>query len=151
MPPMNGLMEKRGGALIDIDRAKLEERMHAYFDPKLDWSEYSALGYGLTQVQGRFDPKSARIKALTAEKFDPDRIVRYSLRPFDTRWAYYTGVRPVWNEPRPQLWAQNHNGNEFLVTRPAGLRRRKECRSISHDASVTMISSAAMPITLRRR
>jgi hypothetical protein len=40
MPPLNGLMEKRGGALIDIDRAKLEERMHAYFDPKLDWTEY---------------------------------------------------------------------------------------------------------------
>lgn len=48
MPPSNGLMEKRGGALIDIDRAKLERRIRAYFDRELDWSEYSALGYGLT-------------------------------------------------------------------------------------------------------
>lgn len=117
MPPSNGLMEKRGGALIDIDRAKLEKRMLAYFDSKLDWAGYSTLGYGLTQVQGRFDPKSARLKALASEKFDEDRIVRYSLRPFDTRWAYYTGVRPVWNEPRPQLWAQFWKRNTFLVTR----------------------------------
>ena len=121
MPPSNGLMEKRGGALIDIDRAKLEKRMCAYFDPELDWSEFSALGYGLTQAQGRFDPKSARVKARTAEKFDRDRIVRYTLRPFDTRWAYYTSVRPVWNEPRPQLWTQCRGGNEFLMTRPSGV------------------------------
>ncbi len=34
--PSNGLMEKRGGALIDIDRDALEQRMKAYFNPDLD-------------------------------------------------------------------------------------------------------------------
>ena len=32
-PPSNGLMEKRGGALIDMDRLALERRMRQYFDP----------------------------------------------------------------------------------------------------------------------
>jgi hypothetical protein len=121
MPPSNGLMEKRGGALIDIDRVKLEKRMQTYLDPKLDWVEYQAVGQALIEKQGRFDPKAARLKVLAAEKFDDHRVVRYALRPFDARWAYYTGVRPIWNEPRPRLWAQCWDGNEFLMTRPAGV------------------------------
>ena len=35
--PNNGLMEKRGGALMDIDRAALEHRMKLYYDPKVEW------------------------------------------------------------------------------------------------------------------
>ncbi|MFH0982664.1 MAG: type ISP restriction/modification enzyme [Planctomycetota bacterium] len=115
--PSNGLMEKRGGALIDINRDKLEERMKAYFDPRLDWEEYRALGYGLTNSQARFDPKVARKKVIAGEAFDPQRVLRYALRPFDVRWCYYTGIRPVWNEPRPSLWAQCWKGNRFLLTR----------------------------------
>ena len=42
LPPSNGLMEKRAGALIDIDRAALELRMRDYFDPNLSWEEYKA-------------------------------------------------------------------------------------------------------------
>ncbi|MBI3665336.1 MAG: N-6 DNA methylase [Acidobacteria bacterium] len=121
IPPSNGLMEKRGGALIDIDREKLEKRMRAYFDPKFDWGEYRALGHGLTEPQARFDPKAARKKAISAEKFSPARLVRYAVRPFDVRWCYYTAVRPIWNEPRPSLWGQCWEGNQFFMTRPTGV------------------------------
>lgn len=121
VPPMNGLMEKRGGALIDIDRSALEERMRTYFDSNLDWENYCKKGYGLEKAYSRFKPLDARKKALAREEFDPQRIVRYSVRPFDTRWCYYTGVRPIWNEPRPDLWAQCKGGNCFLVSRPAGV------------------------------
>lgn len=117
--PSNGLMEKRGGALISIDREDLAKRMQDYFNPKLDWEAYKRLRSELTEPQARFDPKAARQKALAAERFDPARIVRYSVRPFDARWCYYTGVRPVWNEPRPSLWAQCWPGNRFLMARPA--------------------------------
>jgi len=121
IPPSNGLMEKRGGALIDIDRAALEKRMRAYFDRKLDWDEYKALGYGLTDDQAGFDPKKAREKARAQEEFDGKRLVRYAVRAFDTRWSYYTAVNPVWNRARPQLWVQFFEGNSFLTTRPAGV------------------------------
>ncbi|MEK9135692.1 MAG: type ISP restriction/modification enzyme, partial [Bacteroidota bacterium] len=117
IPPSNGLMEKRGGALMAYDRDDLEKRMQAYFNEKLDWDEYKALGYGLTQKQAGFDPKAARKKVIASEKFDLNRIVRYALRPFDSRWAYYTSVNPVWNRPRPTLWAQCWKGNRFLLTR----------------------------------
>lgn len=121
IPPSNGLMEKRAGALMDYDQKKLERRMKAYLNENLSWDEYKAMGYGLTQKQARFDPRSARAKILSVEKFNEDRLRHYALRPFDTRWGYYTGVRPIWNEPRPTLWAQHWKGNRFLMTRPAGV------------------------------
>jgi hypothetical protein len=115
--PSNGLMEKRGGALIDIDRDALEERMRAYFDADLGWEAYQKLGYGLVKPQARFDPKTARRKALLSKSFDERRLLRYAIRPLETRWCYYSEVRPIWNESRPFLWKQCWKGNKFLITR----------------------------------
>ncbi len=119
--PLNGMMEKRGGALIDINRDALESRMRDYFDTTLSWHEYQARQTALTQDAARCNAHEARAKAVSAEPFDADRLRRYALRPFETRWCYYTPVRPVWNEPRPALWAQCWQSNRFLVVRPAGV------------------------------
>ncbi|HUX44806.1 MAG TPA: type ISP restriction/modification enzyme, partial [Terracidiphilus sp.] len=67
-----------------------------------------------------FDARKARTRALDAG-FRDEQIVRYAVRPFDTRWCYYTDARPIWNEPRPALWAQRFDSNHFIATRPAGV------------------------------
>ncbi|MFZ4556101.1 MAG: type ISP restriction/modification enzyme, partial [Pseudanabaena sp.] len=125
--PSNGLMEKRGGALIDIDRNALEERMRAYFDYKLSWEDYKGLNYGLVKPQASFDPKLTRSKVLVSGQFNPERIVRYALRPFETRWCYYTSESSIWNRSRPSLWNQCWEGNSFLMTRPAGVASPEGC------------------------
>jgi len=117
MAPSNGLMEKRGGALIDIDRAALEARMRDYVNRDISWEEYKTKQTALTHDAAAFDAKAARVKALQTDAFEPDRLCRYALRPFDTRWCYYTSVNPVWNRARPMLWAQFWKGNQFFVTR----------------------------------
>jgi hypothetical protein len=121
LPPLNGLMEKRDGALIDIDRDALQARMITYYDSKTDWATLSAVPFGLTKNAARFDAQKARKKVLAAEQFEPGRVVNYMVRPFDTRWSYYSGTRPLWNEPRPRLWEQIWKGNSFLLTRPGGV------------------------------
>lgn len=115
-PPLNGLMEKRGGALIDIDRAALAERMKTYFDTKLDWSAYKLIGGPLSKNAARFDAQKCRANLISKESFGDEKTVRYVVRPFDVRFCYYSAIRPLWNEPRPNLWAQK---SHFLVTRPA--------------------------------
>jgi hypothetical protein len=122
-PPQNGLMEKRRGALLDVDRDALEGRMQAYYNPEVDWDALSSLPTGLTKNAARYNAKKARSKVLAAEEFDPKRLRRYALRPFDTRWCYYTPVRPLWNEPRPVLWEQAREPNAFLMSRPAGVAK----------------------------
>jgi hypothetical protein len=116
-PPNNGMMEKRGGALIDIYRADLERRIKLYYDPDIEWEALKALGMGLTKNAARFDAQKARDKVLKTESFNPDSLRRYALRPFDNRWCYYSPTRPLWNEPRPTLWKQCWPGNAFLLSR----------------------------------
>jgi hypothetical protein len=117
-PPSNGLMEKRGGALIDVDRAALEARMRAYLNPELDWEAYRLVSAALTTPYAGFDPKAVRTKARNKkERFLEKRIVRYALRPFDSRWCYYSSASSVWNRSRPTLWSQLFDGNAFLLTR----------------------------------
>jgi hypothetical protein len=116
--PANGLMEKRGGALIDIDRDALAARMRDYFDPELSWDDYRERHDALAKDAARFTARQARSKAIDAEGYSEERLQRYALRPFDTRHCYYTGVRPVWNEPRPALWQQLRDGTVFLLSRP---------------------------------
>lgn len=119
--PSNGLMEKRGGALIDIERDALEQRMRLYYDVSVSWESVKALKTGLTEDAAGFDARKARRKVQEAESFDVARLRRYALRPFDTRWCYYSNVSPLWNRARPTLWAQIWEGNSFLMTRPAGV------------------------------
>jgi predicted helicase len=58
--PSNGLMEKRSGALIDMDRNKLIERMQLYHDKSLDWDAYRLASSTLTGDWARFDARKAR-------------------------------------------------------------------------------------------
>jgi hypothetical protein len=117
----NGLMEKRGGALFDIDRDLLEKRMQLYYDPNIEWSSLEALKTGLTENAAGFEPQKTRDKVLKFEKYDNSCILRYALRPFDTRWCFYSTVNPLWNRARPDLWNQYWQANSFLITRPAGV------------------------------
>jgi len=119
--PINGLMEKRSGALISIDKDVLERRMQMYFDPAVDWATLKTLGTGLTEEAAGFNPQKVRDKVCSLEKYDPSRILRYSLRPFETRWCYYSDVSSLWNRNRPTLWAQCWEKNNFIVSRPAAV------------------------------
>jgi hypothetical protein len=119
--PLNGLMEKRGGALLDDDRAVLEERMRAYFDSSRDWDDVRAKIGGLARDAARFNARETRERVARKAAFATASIVSYFLRPFDHCWAYATADRPVWNEPRPELLRTMPIAGGFLTTRPAGV------------------------------
>jgi len=116
-PPVPGSLECRGGALIDIDREKLETRIVEYYSPNNEWEAVKGIHRGLGENAGRFDARKARGLVLTKEKFNSDHLRRYAMRPFDNQWCYYSGVRPLWNEPRPALWSQYWEGNTFFLAR----------------------------------
>lgn len=119
--PLNGLMEKRAGSLIDSDRAALSRRLQVYFDRESEWAAIRRELPGLAKDAGRFDAQKTRRKAVAAEAFSERAIRPYYLRPFDYRWAYVTLVRPIWNEPRPELVHTLPDSHGFLVTRPGAV------------------------------
>lgn len=115
--PSNGLMEKRGGALMDDDREALTVKMRAYYDKTATWNDLKSSNHPLSKDAAGYNAQKSREKVLAAELFNLSRLRRYSLRPFENTWCYYSPVNPLWNRPRPTLWAQCWEGNSFLLTR----------------------------------
>ncbi|MCW5961949.1 MAG: N-6 DNA methylase [Pyrinomonadaceae bacterium] len=112
-----GLEECRGGALIDIDKEDLIERMENYFDNTVSWGSLKKSCQGLTKNMSGFNAFEARKKIIKEESFDEEKIVKFSVRPFDIRFCFYSLVRPLWNRSRPNLLAQMNSKNWFLVSR----------------------------------
>lgn len=119
--PLNGLMEKRGGALLDHDRAVLEQRMRTYFASARNWEDVREEIGGLARDAARFDAKATRTRIVRSVAFSTANVLEYFHRPFDPCWAYVTGERPIWNEPRPELLRTLPMAGGFLASRPAGV------------------------------
>ncbi len=115
--PFAGLSEDRRKTLIGTDRSAIKARMLMYFNPGVTWEQLAALKTCLTTDVPRFDAKRARQILLQAETYNDDRLLQYAMRPFDTQWCYYSPIRPLWREPRPEYWASYEVGTASLVTR----------------------------------
>jgi hypothetical protein len=120
-PPSNGLMEKRGRALMDDDRNALEARMRRYFDQSISFDDLKREEHPLTHDAAAHDAQKARQRIIKEEGYIPERTRRYALRPFDSCWCYYTAIGSVWNRPRPTLATQCWEENRFLIVRPTGV------------------------------
>ena len=117
LKPFSGALEMRRGALLSLDRTELVNRMQQYFDPEVSIAELQVAGIGPVADMARFDAIDARRRLLRDEAFSDAALRRIVLLPFEIRWAYHTNVRPLWNEPRPELTARVFPGNGFVVTR----------------------------------
>jgi hypothetical protein len=151
--PISGLQEMRKGTLMSVEKTDLVIRMRHYFDENLDWDEVIRRKVGPTEDGGRFNAKETRTKVLAAEEFNPNKIVRYALYPFDLRWAYQSPTRPLWNEPRPALAAQCWKGNQFLVTRMMAERPNEQfcvfATKVLPDYHLLRPNAVAIPFRLR--
>lgn len=150
-----GLMEKRKGALIDIDPKALSGRMQKYYDKDVTWSELELLGAGFTENAASFDAKAVRIRAFTEETFREDRILPYIARPFDFQWCYFSQIGSLWNRPRPDLWEQNWKGNSFFISRFKNAKTAEGVpfyfSNILFDDHMLAPDAAGFPIRIRMK
>jgi hypothetical protein len=120
--PIPGLQEMRFGALMSLDKEILKKTISHYLDPSRTWAEVVAAHTGPILNAGRFEAMESRETILEKETFAAENVRRYSLYPFDNRWAYWSSVRPMWNEPRPALVAQSFPENQFFISRMSAER-----------------------------
>jgi hypothetical protein len=113
----SGLLEKRKGALMSHELAPLQARFARYCDPANSFEQLRADAVGPVESAARFDPSTARTNLLREGGISAGRFVQIALAPFDQRWAFHTNVRPLWNEPRPRIAAEQRAGNTFIVSR----------------------------------
>ena len=151
--PISGLQEMRRGALMGYDKETLRDRMTAYFDRETDWATFAAMETGLSKDAGRFNPATTRLRLQEAETFDEARLKRYSLYPLDNRWCYYSSVRPLWNEPRPELVSQRADEESFLIVRRFAERPKEGSpaffTSALPDYHLLRPNAVAIPLRLR--
>jgi hypothetical protein len=113
----NGPVERRGGALVSIDRGPLDARMEAYFDPEKTDEEIKAICPSLMMTGNRIVGPEARKKILAEHTFDATKIVKYPFKVFDVRFCYLENLRPLFSEPSPELLGHRIPGNRFFITR----------------------------------
>ncbi len=115
--PYQGLSEDRRKALIADDVHTLAVRMQRYFDKGTSWTALREADVALTESYVDFPAQETREKAWQTEVFDQTRIRRYTMRPFDVQFCYYTSFRPIWRRHRPEFFEQAWQGNAFVASR----------------------------------
>jgi len=116
--PYNAPVERRGCALISIDREPLVHRISGYFDCDVSDEEIADIYPKLMMTGNRIVGAEARKKLQTQFTYDQSCIVRYLMNPFDRRWCYWENLRPLFSEPSPELLAHHHAAdNCYLVVR----------------------------------
>jgi predicted helicase len=117
-----GVKTSRDDVVVDIDRARLVQRMEQYFDPAISHEEMRRIAPGVMQSTARFHAEAVR-DHLCKRGFQPENIVRYCYRPFDVRWLYWEPETKLLDEKRAEYYPQIYPENLWLS---AGQRNRKE-------------------------
>jgi len=116
--PLNGPVERRAMALIDLDHDALAYRMQKYFSPAVSDEKVASIYQSLMMTGNRIVGPVARRKLLLESRFTDAAIVRYPVKPMDVRWCYLDNIRPLFSEPSPRLLAQGHvPANLYFLSR----------------------------------
>lgn len=113
-----GIITARDSVVVDVDRARLADRMSSYFDPALSDDQVRTISPASMAIASRFEPVGTR-RALVGRGFLPNRIVRYQYRPFDGRWIYWEPDTKLLHEKRTEYWptAQSHTPQLVMAQR----------------------------------
>ena len=115
-----GVQTKRDSFLIDIDFARLKERVIAYFDSDLSHEEI-AQSYPISMKSSSGfvvrDARAVRNALLSRGGPNEGGFVRIAYRPFDDRWLYWDAGRGLLGRPSAEYWSHAFRGNLFIEAR----------------------------------
>ena len=115
-----GVQTKRDSFLIDIDLAKLRERIADYFDPSIDHEEIARRHPAAMKDSSGFSERNARkVRSTLLARGGPNAagFVRFVYRPFDERWLYWDAGRGLLGRPSSEYWSQVFAENLFIEAR----------------------------------
>lgn len=115
-----GVNPNRGlsGSVIGMQREDLEDRMRDYFSDQMSFEDLKKEHPELCEDRARYTPKATRSLLKQQGGYDDSKIVPYVLFPLDQRYLYYETRDKLLNESRPDLKANLHEDNSFLLAVP---------------------------------
>ncbi len=118
--PVNfsGVNTNRDDFLVDTDIDRLRGRVVDYFNPSTSHSKLARLHPSALRPRARYDPEKVREALLARGGPTESGFIRYTYRPFDTRWLYWEADTKLLNEKRPDYRPQVFDGNLWLSSAP---------------------------------
>ena len=110
-----GVKTSRDGFLVDVDLARLKQRIADYFNADLTHEEITRRYPGVMKSTARFNARAVRDALLKRGSPAQDGFVRYAYRPFDTRWLYWDADTKLLDEKRTEYKPHVFEGNFALV------------------------------------
>ncbi|MDX1994200.1 MAG: type ISP restriction/modification enzyme [bacterium] len=145
-----GVKTSRDDLLVDIDRSRLEARLQQYFDLNISHAELQQLEPEFMTSTPRYNAEDIR-DYLRKRGFRSQDIVRYSYRPFDTRWLYWENETLLLDARRPEFRPHVKNNNPFIITTPRIRRgdfQRPGYATVPSDINLLDGSAAVFPLYL---
>ncbi len=110
----SGVKTARDGFLVDIDLDRLNTRMIDYFNANLADEEITRRHPIAMQTTPLFDPRAVRASLLAGGGPVESSFVRYTYRPFDTRWLYWEPKEKLVDRSRADYKPHVFEGNLWL-------------------------------------
>ena len=145
-----GVKTSRDGFLVDVDLARLKQRVADYFNADLNHEEISRRYPAAMKSTAQFDARAVRDALLKRGGPAEDGFVRYAYRPCDTRWLYWEADGPLLDRPRVDYHTQVIDDNLWLEIREKEARpefsRGTLCRNLADNFGNGL--SSFMPLWL---
>ncbi|MEH2133222.1 MAG: type ISP restriction/modification enzyme [Nostoc sp.] len=110
-----GVQTKRDELVVDIERDRLEQRIGKYFDSSVSDEVMKQICPRSMESTNRFNAIASR-KYLLKRGFLPKYIVRFSHRPFDSRYIYWEPETKLLGEKVSAYFPHIFNGNIWIVS-----------------------------------
>ena len=111
----HGVLTNRDAFLVDIDLDRLRTRVSDYFNAELSHEEIARRYPRVMQDTARFDARAARDALLRRGGPLREGFVRFTYRPFDTRWLYWEAETKLLDEKRADYKPHVFTGNLWFT------------------------------------
>ena len=133
----SGVKTARDGFLVDIDLGRLSERVAEYFDSSLSDDQIAGRYPIAMKPTGQFEPAATRAELLARGGPDIEGFIRYTYRPFDTRWLYWEKDTKLLDAKRTEYHPHVFPQNKWL----SSSHRIRKGESEAQTAFTTNIAS----------
>ena len=110
-----GVKTSRDSFLVDVDIDRLKARIADYFSPDVSHEEIARRYPTVMNNRARFDARAIRDALLRRGGPVEAGFLRYSYRPFDSRWLYWEAETKLLDEKRAEYMPHVLSGNLWLV------------------------------------
>ena len=113
-----GAKTNRDSFLVDIDLRKLKARISDYLNADLSHDEIASKYPAIMKTVSHFDARATR-EILTGRSDTPKEtgFIKFTYRPFDTRWLYWEAETKLLNDRRADYKKQVFDGNIWFEAR----------------------------------